>query len=133
MRFSPTTTVARTVVAGAPVPPRRSRPAMPPLDAIGPHLLVVEIWQHNPGKPLADLALYLCQRFLFRRGHENKGVPLGAGAGGAPDAVHVVIGIGRHVEAHDVGNVVNVQPAGSNVRGHENLTFATAEAVHGTV
>src|SRR5262249_37486764 len=52
------------------------------------------------------------------------------GAGGAADAVDVVVGDGRHVVADDVGDVIDVEPAGGDVGGHQDLEVAPAEALH---
>ena len=52
-----------------------------------------------------------------------------AGAAGAADAVDVVVGVMRHVEIEDVADVGNVEAAGGDVGGDQQLDLAVAERV----
>ncbi len=52
-----------------------------------------------------------------------------AGAAGAADAVDVVVGVMRHVEVEDVADVGNVEAAGGDVGGDQQLRLAVAECV----
>ncbi len=56
-------------------------------------------------------------------------VPRLAGAAGAADAVDVVVGVVRHVEIEDVADVRNVEAAGGDVGGDQQLDLALAERV----
>jgi hypothetical protein len=51
----------------------------------------------------------------------------GAGAAGAADAVHVVLGVERHVEVEDRRQVGDVQAARGHVGGHQQVHLAGLE------
>ena len=42
----------------------------------------------------------------------------------------IVVRHSRHIEADHVRDVVHVQPAGGDVRGHQDLEVSAAEALH---
>ena len=90
------------------------------LRPLGGGLGVIEIRQRDPWQPLADLSLDPLQRFLLGRRHQDEGVAPGFGPAGSADAVNVVVGHVRHVHADHVGDVIDVQPPGGNVRGHQH-------------
>ena len=50
-----------------------------------------------------------------------------AGAGGAPDAVHVVLARGGNVVVDDVRDARHVDPARGDVGGHERVDHARLE------
>ena len=52
-----------------------------------------------------------------------------AGAAGATNAVHVVVGMMRDVEIENMADVRNVEPAGRDVGGDQELDLALAELV----
>ena len=56
-------------------------------------------------------------------------VPVCAGAGGAADAVHVVLGLRGQVVVDDVRDAVDVDAAGDDVGGDEHAVGAVLEAV----
>ena len=62
---------------------------------------------------------------------QRDGFTGGAGAAGAADAVDVVFGDDGQVEIDDLRQVVDVQPAGGDVGGDEDLHFAGLEAFQG--
>ena len=51
----------------------------------------------------------------------------------APDAMHIGIGVGRHVVVHDVADVLDVEAARGDVRRDEHVQRAVAEAAHDPV
>ena len=59
---------------------------------------------------------------------QRDGFAGGAGAAGAADAVDVVFGDDGQVEIDDLRQVVDVQPAGGDVGGNQNLHFTGLEA-----
>ena len=62
---------------------------------------------------------------------ESKSFPRFLGAAGAANAVSVSIHRVRHVKVDDMRNVGNVDAPGRDVRGHQYVIFAIAEAVNG--
>ena len=52
-----------------------------------------------------------------------------AGAAGAADPVHIVVGVVRYVEIEHVADVRNIEPARRDVGGDQELDLALAEAV----
>ena len=58
-----------------------------------------------------------------------KASPLRLRAARAPDAMDVILRMLRHVVVDDVAHVRDVQPARGNVRGHQHLKPAGAEAL----
>ena len=63
--------------------------------------------------------------------HEREGVAGGLRPAGAADAVDVVLRVLRHVVVDDVADVRDVEAARGDVRGHEHLEAAVAEAAQG--
>ena len=80
-----------------------------------------------------DLALGV----LFQLGQHERAEFVGetdagavlAGASGAADAVHVVVGLFGQVVVHDVADAVYVDAARGDVGGNEDARFALAESV----
>jgi len=60
--------------------------------------------------------------------HEGERVASGFRATRPPDAVDVILRMLRHVVIDHVAHVGDVQPARGDVRGHEHLETAIAEA-----
>ena len=54
-------------------------------------------------------------------------MPDAPGAGGAAGAVHVVLGVGREVEVHDAGDVVDVDAACGDVGRDERRRVPVVE------
>src|SRR4051812_26006178 len=93
-------------------------------------LFVVEVRQCYAGQSLADLPLDLFkQSFLFWR-YQNKGISFGFGAASPTNAVYVIIWYVRHIHTDDMGDVIDIQATGSNIRRHENLKIAAAKTIH---
>ncbi len=63
-------------------------------------------------------------------GDEGEGSAGGAHAGGASDAVDVDFGVFGDVVVDDVGDLVDVDAAGGEVGGDEDVDFAGFEAAH---
>jgi hypothetical protein len=59
--------------------------------------------------------------------HQRDGQARRAGAAGAADAVHVVLGVEGHVEVEDRRQVGDVQAARGHVGGHQQVDFAALE------
>ena len=72
------------------------------------------------------------QPVLARLG-EGDGNALAPGAAGAADAVDVGLGRLGDVEVDDVGEVLDVEPAGGDVGGDEQIDGAAAGALHDAV
>ena len=63
----------------------------------------------------------------FLGGHQGEGVAFGLGAAGAADAVHVVVGMLRHVVVDDVRDGGNIDAARGDVGRDHDLVLAGAE------
>ena len=64
-----------------------------------------------------------------RRQHEGPTKP--AGAGGATDAVDVILGVDWHVKAEDVTQALDVQAAGRDIAGDQQPDLTLSEALQG--
>ena len=83
----------------------------------------------RPRDALADQLLDLGDRLAVGRADDgDRGAGL-AGAAGAADAVDVVVGMMRDVEIEDVADVGNVEAAGGDVGGDQQLDLAVAERI----
>ena len=92
---------------------------------------VVETFQLQLGNFLTDEALDGPDiAILIGRG-ERESVTHGHGTAGAPDAMHVVLGVGRDVVIDDVGNTGHIDAAGSDVSGDHHLVLARLETFQG--
>src|SRR5699024_2109936 len=69
-------------------------------------------------------ALDLPALLVHDEGHHRAG---GAGAGGTAGAVQVGLVLGRRVEVHDEGDVVDVDAAGGDVGGHQHRDGTVGE------
>ena len=79
----------------------------------------------------ADVALDGTQLGAFFRGGEAGGVTASAGAGGAADAVHVVLDGLRQVVVDDAVDVGDVDAARRQIGRHQHAIAAAAEALQG--
>ena len=52
-----------------------------------------------------------------------------AGAAGAADAMHVILGMDRHVEIEDMADIGNVEAAGGDIRADDEIDLARLERV----
>ena len=93
-------------------------------------LRIIKIRQGNPGQPLADLPLNTLQRPFFGWRNEDERVPFSFHAGGTANAMDVVVGDVGYVEADDVSDMSDVESARGDVRSHQYLNVARAEALH---
>src|SRR5580704_18576045 len=64
---------------------------------------------------------------VVRSGDDGDGGAVSPGAAGAADAVHVVVGMDRHVEIIDVADVGDIEAAGGDVGGDQERDFVLAE------
>src|SRR5205814_4245669 len=65
---------------------------------------------------------------VFRR-RQHEGAALPPGPAGPADAMHIVFGVVRHIEAEDVRQALNIQPARRDVAGNQQPDFAVLEAL----
>src|SRR5437016_10006622 len=79
------------------------------------------------GNLVADITLDLRERHGVLLAGEADGIALGAGAGGATDAVHVVGRVLRQVEVEHVTDIRDVQAAGGHVGRDQDCEFAVVE------
>src|SRR5690606_9984034 len=99
--------------------------------------LALRAWQgdqqvglHRRGRELLfDVRLDVRQAHRVALAGEADRVPLGAQAGGAADAVDVVLGVERQVVVVDVRHAVDVQAARGDVGRHQQLQLALLELV----
>ena len=61
---------------------------------------------------------------------EGHGLALAPGAGRAADAVHVVLRVAGQLKVHHDVHIVDIEPAGRDVRRHQHAQIALAERVH---
>jgi len=78
---------------------------------------------------LARVRLDLVHAAALARGEQRNGDALLARPAGAPDAVHVILGVRRHVVVEHMRNIRNVQSAGGHIGGYHQRHAAVAEAV----
>src|SRR6185437_13115219 len=64
---------------------------------------------------------------VFRRG-QHEGAAGATGAPGAADTVHIILGVIRHVEAEDVAQPGDIEPARGDVAGHQQPNLPGLEA-----
>src|SRR5215470_12029606 len=83
----------------------------------------------HPGNALADQRLDRGHRFAVGAGDDRDRGAAAAGAAGAADAVHVVIGMEWHVEIEHVAHVRNIEAARRDVRCNQQAHIAFAEGV----
>src|SRR5947207_7460024 len=76
---------------------------------------------------MPDITLDFRQRHRILLARETDGVALGAGAGGAADAVHVVGRVLRQVEVEHVADVRDVQAARGHIGGDQDGELAVVE------
>ena len=77
----------------------------------------------------ADQLLDRREVFAVDRRRQGEGVTFPAGATGAPDAVHVILGMHRHVEIENVAEALDVDAPRGNVAAHHQACFALLELV----
>src|SRR5881394_3051874 len=83
----------------------------------------------GPTKGLAS-ELFDCRDSLaVGRRHDGNRSPGTAGAAGAADAMHVIVGMMRHIEIEHVADRRNVEAASCDVRRDEQLYLAAPELV----
>ena len=76
-------------------------------------------------------ALYVLHETFFIQAHQIDCRPVRACPASAADAVHIVFADVRNFIVHDVGQLVNVDAAGSNIGGHQGPDIAALEAREG--
>ena len=87
------------------------------------------IWRQR----LAGGLLDGLQQVALARGDERDRVAGAAGAAGAADAVHVGLGVGGDVVVDDVADPLDVEAAGGDVGGDEDVELAVAQLVDGAL
>ena len=91
--------------------------------------MVVETAQPLPVEALADGHFKDVQQVQIALRHEAERLALRLRPAGAADAVHVVLGIDREIVVHHVGHAVDVDAAGDDVGGDEDLDFSVLEVL----
>ena len=105
----------------------------------GAHQLQAPRAQVGDGRDLLDLdapaghALDVLEHAVLARLGQGDGDALAPGAADAADAVHVGVGGRGHVVVDDVGELLDVEPAGRHVGRDQQLGRAAAQAVHDAV
>src|SRR5678816_3343522 len=99
------------------------------LESIGRRLLVVEAghgdaWQRTP-----DRAFDGAEVALFLRRDEGERIPGRVRPRRSSNPVDVVVGYARHIEVHDVAELLHVDPARDDVRRDQDLELAVLEPV----
>ena len=87
------------------------------------------VGQLHLGQRLAGGLLDRLQQVALARGDERDRVAAAAGPAGAADAVHVGLGVGRDVVVDDVADPVDVEAAGRDVGGDQDVELALLELV----
>ena len=77
--------------------------------------------------------LDVAQQSMLARLDQGDRHALASGPARSADAMHVGIGVGRHVEVDDVADVVDVEAAGGDVRRDEHVQRSVAETPHDPV
>src|SRR4051794_27573892 len=93
-------------------------------------LVIVKVRQADARQALADLPFDHGQRLFLPGGNENERIAFFLGSGGAANAMDIVVGHVGNIVADDVRDVIDVEAAGRNVRGHHYLKVAPPKAVH---
>ena len=86
-------------------------------------------WRHDLAHELLGGVELVCVVL----GHEGERPAGLARAARAPDAVDIVLGVHGHVEVHDVAHVGDVDAAGEDVGGNEDVTATVAEGAQGAL
>ena len=87
--------------------------------------------QLHLGQRLAGGLLDGLEQVALARGDERDRVAAAAGPAGAADAVHVGLGVGGDVVVDDVADPLDVEAAGGDVGGDEDVELAGLELVDG--
>src|SRR5690349_20349252 len=63
------------------------------------------------------------------RSRQHKGPALAAGSSRAADAMHIILGVRRHIKAEYVTQSLNIDPAGGDVAGDEKSDLPIAKTI----
>ena len=80
---------------------------------------------------LADVVLDAADLVALGVRGQRVGQAVAAGAAGAADAVHVVLGLHRQVEVHGVADALHVDATGGHVGGHQDAQLAALQLRQG--
>ena len=80
---------------------------------------------------LADVVLDAANLVALGVRGQRVGQAVAAGAAGAADAVHVVLGLHRQVEVHGVADALHVDATGGHVGGHQDAQLAALQLRQG--
>ena len=80
---------------------------------------------------LLGKALDVLHEAFFVQTHQVDGGAIGTGAAGTANAVHIVFADVGDFVVHDMGQVVNIDPAGSDVGSDQSAYIAALEARQG--
>ncbi len=122
----------RLLSRGSAVPRFPARTAFPAVPAVPAVIAVVRFRLDlfaAPGNFLADQLFDRGQRLGIRRRHQRDGGTRAPGAAGAADAMHVILGMVRHVEIENVAHLGNVEPARGHVARDQKRDLAVAEGL----
>ena len=107
------------------------RAPWPPLVLTGGGALrargVVEVGQRHPRQPLPDRLLDAAEIRSSSSRHQRERRPGQFGAGGAADAVDIVVGDVRHIEVDDVAERGDIDASRCDVGGDEDAVSAVLE------
>ena len=82
---------------------------------------------------LSGCALDLVEQSPLAWGDEADGGAAASRPAGAPDAVHVGLGVDGDVVVDDVADAVHVEAAGGDIRGHQDVEFAVLQLLDGAL
>ena len=77
---------------------------------------------------LARRALDHTQHVAFARRDEQDRLAAAAGAARAADAMHVGLGVVRHVVVDDVAHALDIEPARCDIRGDDDIDLAALQS-----
>src|SRR5260221_2407367 len=87
----------------------------------------LEAWLDGPRYRLLQESLDATQEIGFVDRDEAHRIAAGAGSAGSADPMDVIVGLPRELVVHDVGQVLDVEPAGGHVGGDEDPDRAGLE------
>ena len=81
----------------------------------------------NLVKTFLGRALNRLKQEHFLRSHKGDGMTTLAGPAGTPDPMHIIFGHVRQIEIDHVGKLLDIDAAGSDVRGHQHADTSIFE------
>ena len=90
-------------------------------------------WQLHQRDRLTGSLFDGTQQVLLTRGHEKNRIARTTGTTGTANAVHIGLGVVWDVVVDDVADALHVQATSGHVGGNEDIDFARAQILHGTL